>query len=73
MVIVREELHGIDIDDIGHLKDLLRIVFIHEECGNLKVFVDGGGLARNRKRTRTRRRSQAFYKVIDVLSVINVI
>ena len=46
MVIVREELHGI-IDDIGHLKDLLRIVFIHEECGNLKVFVDGGGLARN--------------------------
>ena len=22
-------------------------VFIHEECGNLKVFVDGGELTRN--------------------------
>ena len=38
---VKEELDGIDIDDIRNLEDLLRIVFIHEECGNLKVFVDG--------------------------------
>ena len=30
-----------------HLDDLLRIVFIHEKCGNLKVFVDGGELIRN--------------------------
>ena len=37
-----EELVGIDIEDIGNLEDLLRIVFIHEECGNLKVFVDDG-------------------------------
>ena len=46
-VIVKEELDGIDIDDIGNLKDLLRIVFIHEEYGNLKVFVDGRELTGN--------------------------
>ena len=45
IVIVKEELDGIDIDDIGNLEDLLRIVFIHKECGNLKVFVDGRELA----------------------------
>ena len=47
IVIVKEELDGIDIDDIGNLEDLLRIVFIHEECGNLKVFVDGRELTGN--------------------------
>ena len=36
-----EELDGIYIEDIGNFEDLLRLVFIHEECGNLKVFVDG--------------------------------
>ena len=46
-MIVKEELDGIDIDDIGNLEDLLRIVFIHEEWGNLKVFVDGGELTGN--------------------------
>ena len=46
---VTEELDGIDIDDIGNLEDLLRIVFIHEECGNLKVFVGGGELTRHIK------------------------
>ena len=35
-MIIKEELDGIDID-IGKVEDLLRIVFIHEECGNLKV------------------------------------
>ena len=45
-VIVKKELDDIDIDDIGNLEDLLRIVFIHEKCGNLKVFVDGGELNR---------------------------
>ena len=44
---VKEELDDIDIDDIKNLEDLLRIVFIHEECGNLKVFVDGGELTKN--------------------------
>ena len=46
-MIVKEELEGIDLDDIGNLEDLPRIVFIHEEWGNLKVFVDGGELTRN--------------------------
>ena len=44
---------GIDIDDIGNLEDLLRIVFIHEECsGNLKVFVGGGELTRHINKTK---------------------
>ena len=34
----------IDIDDIGEIEDL---VFINEECGNLRVFADGGELTRN--------------------------
>ena len=46
-MIVREELDGIDIDDIGDLEDLLRIVLIHEEYGNLKSFIDGGEHTRN--------------------------
>ena len=44
---VTEELDGIDIDDTGNLEDLLRIVFIHEECENLKIFVGGGELNRH--------------------------
>ena len=68
-MIVKEELDGIDIDDIGNLEDLLRIVFIHEEYGNLEVFADGGELTG----TLTKRRNLAFYKLIDVHSVINVI
>ena len=44
---VTEELDGIDIDDTGNLKDLLRIMFIHEEYGNLKIFVGGGELTRH--------------------------
>ena len=46
-MIVKEKLDGIDIDDTGNLEDLLRIVCIHEKCGNLKVFVDGGELTGN--------------------------
>ena len=46
-MIVKEELDGIYIRDIVNLEDLLRVVFLHEECGNLKVFVDGGGLTGN--------------------------
>ena len=30
------------IDDIGNLEDSPRLVFIDEECGNLKVASDGG-------------------------------
>ena len=46
-MIVKEELDGIDLDRIENLEDLLRIVFIHEECENLKVFIDDGELTRN--------------------------
>ena len=48
-LIVNEELDSPDIDDIGNLEDLLRVVFIYEECGNLKVFVDDGELTGNIK------------------------
>ena len=49
-MIVKEEPAGIDTDDIWNFEDLLRIVFIHEERGNLKVFVDGGELTGNSKK-----------------------
>ena len=38
---------GIEIDDNGNLEDLLRVVFIDEECRNLKVVIDSGKLIRN--------------------------
>ena len=69
IVIVKEELGSIDIDDIGNLEDLLRIVFIHEKCENLKVSLTVESLLK----ILTKRRSQAFYKLINVHSVINVI
>ena len=47
IVMIKEEVDGIDIDDIGNVEGSLRIVFIHEECGNLKVLVDGRELTRN--------------------------
>ena len=46
-MIVKQELDGIDIDDIRNLEDLLRKVIIHEEFGSLEVFVDGGELTGN--------------------------
>ena len=39
---VEEEQDGIDIDGIGNSMDLPKLMFIDEECGNLKVVVDGG-------------------------------
>ena len=42
VVTVEVELDGIDIGSIGNLMDLPRLMFIDEECGNLKVVVDGG-------------------------------
>ena len=47
-MIIKEELGtvgSIDIDNIGNFEDLLRVVFIHKECRNRNVFVDGGELA----------------------------
>ena len=46
-VIVEEELHCIDIDDIGNLEEWPRLVLIDEECGNLIVVTNGGELTRN--------------------------
>ena len=34
VVMVEEELDGIDRDGIRNLEDLLRLVFIYEECWN---------------------------------------
>ena len=36
-VIVEEDLEDIDINDIGNLEDLPRLVFINEDCENPKV------------------------------------
>ena len=66
---VKEELDGIDIDDIGNLEDLLRIVFIHKECGILKYSLTIESLLE----ISTNRSNQAFYKLIDVHFVANVI
>ena len=55
IVIVEDELDGIDGDDIWNLKDLLRLVLINEECGNPIESLP--------KRT--------FYKPVDVHSVRN--
>ena len=45
---------GIDIDNIENVEDLLRVVFIDEECGNLKVVVE------NLLETLTKRRSHIY-------------
>ena len=41
------DIDDIDIDDIRNLESFLRIVFILEECRNLKVSVDGRKPTRN--------------------------
>ena len=48
VLIVEEELDGIDTDDIGNLEDLRRLAFIDNKCLNLnEVFADGGEVTRN--------------------------
>ena len=44
---VEEELDGLDINDTANLVDLPRLMFIDEECRNLKVVVDELDLTRN--------------------------
>ena len=46
-VIVKAKLDGIDTDDIGHLEDSPRFVFIDEERKNLIVVNDGRELIQN--------------------------
>ena len=43
---VVEGLDGIDIDGIGNLVNLPRLMFIDEECENHKLAVDGGEFSR---------------------------
>ena len=57
---VEEELDGIDIYGIGKLVDLPRLMFIDEECENLKVVVDGGELTRNNGRKKSSEVLQAY-------------
>ena len=59
-VIVQEALDGIYINDIGNLLDLLRLVFINEESGNLKIVVDGGEFTRNINRKKKSDVLQAY-------------
>ena len=67
---VEKELHGVDVDGIGNLVDLPRLVFIHKEhVGILKWSLMVGNLLE----IITKRRGQRFYKPIDVNSVINAV
>ena len=63
VVIVEEELDG-----IGNVVGLSRLMFINEECGNLQAVVDDGQLTR-----KMTERSLKVYKHIDVKSVTNAI
>ena len=47
VVTVEVELYVIDMNGIGNLENLPRLMFINEECGNLKVVVVVGELTRN--------------------------
>ena len=47
VVIVKEVLDLIDVDNIGNLEDLISVVFIDEKYGNLKVAIDVKELIRN--------------------------
>ena len=42
VAIVEAELDVTDVDDIGNLVGLNRLMFINEECRNLRVVVDQG-------------------------------
>ena len=52
VVTVNEELDGTDIDGIGNLMDLPRLMFIDEKCGNLKIVFVGEQLTGNNNRKR---------------------
>ena len=52
VVTVQEELDGIDIDGIGNLMDLPGLMFIDQECGNLKEIFDGEELTKSNDRKR---------------------
>ena len=58
---------GINIDDIGYLEDLRIVVFINEECGNIKVVVE------RLLEILTKKRSQMCYRSIHLHSVTNIV
>ena len=64
-MIVKENLDGIDIDNIRNLEDLLRLV-----CSSMKIVVilKYSLTVETLLKILTNRRSQAFYKLIDVLT-----
>ena len=63
VLMAEEELDGIDIDDITNLEDLLRLVFIDKESGNLKVEL----MVESLLEILTKRKIQTFYKPIDII------
>ena len=63
VLMAEEELDGIDIDDITNLEDLLRLVFIDKEFGNLKVEL----MVERLLEILTKRKIRTFYKPIDII------
>ena len=41
VVTIAEELHAVEVDGIGNLVDLPRLMFMDEECRNFNVVVGG--------------------------------
>ena len=64
MVTAEEELDAIDIDGIGNLVDLPRLMFINEKCRDLKVVVDSGWFTRNNNR---KRKSRSSYPEVSLV------
>ena len=60
-MLVEEELDYIDINNIGNIGDLRRLVFIDEECGNLIVHIN------------QKKKSGVLQLLIGVHSVKNVV
>ena len=57
---VQEELDGIDIDGIGDLVDLPKLMYIDKECGDLQVVIDSEQLTRNNNKKRNSEVLQAY-------------
>ena len=57
VVTADEELDAIDIDGIGNLVDLPRLMFINEKCTNLNVVVNSGWFTKSNNRKRKSRSS----------------
>ena len=69
VVIVEEEMTGINVDGSENLEDLPKLLFTDEECGILKFVAAGGKLARNINK----RKKPMFYKPVDIHFVTNAV